>query len=425
MKKNVLVFPCGSEVGLEINRALAHSTHFTLIGANSVDDHGKFVYKNYVSGVPFIDDLNFISVLNLLIEEHNIDFIIPAHDSAVLLMAEHRHLINAVVITSSTATCQLTRSKKSTYELLKNFLPTPCVYNPGNVFQFPVFLKPDVGQGSRGTYKVNNLEELDFCLKKDPSLLILEYLPGKEFTIDCFTDRHGVLLFSEARERARISGGISVNSKAVSDPRFHQLAETINKHIQFQGVWFYQVKERQDGDFVLMEISPRVAGTMSLFRANGVNFIQLSLFDRMGFDVSVLNNGLAIEVDRALISRFQINENYDFVYIDFDDTIIVDNQVNSEAMQFLYQAKNLGKRIILISKHILNISESLNRFCISELLFDEIIILEKNERKSDYIVNLNAIFIDDSFAERKDVLDQLHIPVFSVDAISSLISWRV
>jgi hypothetical protein len=425
MKKNVLVFPCGSEVGLEINRALAHSTHFTLIGANSVDDHGKFVYKNYVSGVPFIDDLNFISVLNLLIEEHNIDFIIPAHDSAVLLMAEHRHLINAVVITSSTATCQLTRSKKSTYELLKNFLPTPCVYNPGNVFQFPVFLKPDVGQGSRGTYKVNNLEELDFYLKKDPSLLILEYLPGKEFTIDCFTDRHGVLLFSEARERARISGGISVNSKAVSDPRFHQLAETINKHIQFQGVWFYQVKERQDGDFVLMEISPRVAGTMSLFRANGVNFIQLSLFDRMGFDVSVLNNGLAIEVDRALISRFQINENYDFVYIDFDDTIIVDNQVNSEAMQFLYQAKNLGKRIILISKHILNISESLNRFCISELLFDEIIILEKNERKSDYIVNLNAIFIDDSFAERKDVLDQLHIPVFSVDAISSLISWRV
>ena len=53
--KNVLVFPCGSEIGLEVNRALANSTHFKLYGGNSVDDHGKFVYKNYISGIPFIE----------------------------------------------------------------------------------------------------------------------------------------------------------------------------------------------------------------------------------------------------------------------------------------------------------------------------------------------------------------------------------
>ena len=41
--KNILVFPCGSEIALEIYRSLRYSTHFKLIGANSLDDHGKFV----------------------------------------------------------------------------------------------------------------------------------------------------------------------------------------------------------------------------------------------------------------------------------------------------------------------------------------------------------------------------------------------
>ena len=47
MKKNILVFPCGSEIALEIYRSVNKSIHFNLIGASSVDDHGKFIYENY------------------------------------------------------------------------------------------------------------------------------------------------------------------------------------------------------------------------------------------------------------------------------------------------------------------------------------------------------------------------------------------
>ena len=46
--KNVLVFPCGSEIGLEIHNALKYSKDFNLFGGSSVDDHGKYVYKNYI-----------------------------------------------------------------------------------------------------------------------------------------------------------------------------------------------------------------------------------------------------------------------------------------------------------------------------------------------------------------------------------------
>jgi len=425
IKNNVLVFPCGSEVGLEVNRALAGSMHFTLFGANSFDNHGKFVYKNYVTGLPLIDAPNFIKEINKVVEQYSIDFIIPAHDSAVLKMAENQETIKAIVITSCAETCKICRSKRRSYELFEKLIPTPKVYTITEKMNFPIFLKPDVGQGTKGTYKVNTREEVEFYFKKNPTLLALEYLPGKEYTVDCFTDKNGTLLFAAGRVRTRIYNGISVNSKQVTDVRFQEIAEIINKTLSFQGVWFYQVKERSNGEFVLMEIAPRIAGTMALFRADGVNFIQLSLFDRMGIDVSILHNNLDIEIDRALSVKFSIGKDYDCVYIDFDDTIIVNNLVNSNIMMFLYQSRNMGKKIVLLSKHKEDIKESLKKFSISDLLFDEIIVLDENENKSDYITNMNSVFIDDSFSERKEVFDKLHIPVFALDAVESLLFWKV
>lgn len=423
--KNVFVFPCGSEIGLEINRALANSIHFNLFGGSSVDDHGKYVYKNYIDNVPYINSPNFIDALNEIIRQHEIDFVIPAHDTAIIKLAENQSQINAMVVTSPLETCRICNSKAKTYELFKNHIPTPEVFENEKQLNYPVFLKPDVGQGSKGTYKVKNEEELTFYLKKDPTILILEYLPGKEYTIDCFTDRNGNLLFVGGRERVRIKSGISVNSKIVENAAFRQIAEKINSILPLQGVWFYQLKERGNGEFVLMEIAPRIAGTMALYRGVGINFIQLSLFDRMGYDVSVLNNHFEIEIDRALISRFALNVEYDFVYVDFDDTIIINNTVNAELIRFLYQAKNSGKKIILITKHIYDINETLSKYAISSLLFEEIIVIERSQNKSSYIKHKKSIFIDDSFAERKEVNESLKIPVFGIDAIESLLYWKV
>ena len=424
MKKNVLVFPCGSEIGLEVNRALANSTHFNLYGSNSVHDHGKFVFKNYIEELLNMEDSNFIEELNKIIDLYRIDFIIPAHDTAILTMAENQSEIKAVVITSFANTCKICRSKGETYELFKDLIPTPYVYNLQEQMNFPVFLKPDIGQGSKGTYMVDSREDLEFYFQKDNTLLVLEYLPGKEYTIDCFTDKDGHLLFAEGRVRNRISNGISVNSSQVKNEQFQKMAQIINRTLSFRGVWFFQVKERADGEMVLMEISPRIAGTMALFRISGVNFVLLSLFDRMGYNVNVMQNDFEVEIDRALIARFTLNIDYDYVYVDFDDTLIVSNSVNTNLINFLYQAKNDDKKIVLITKHRFNLQETFNTFAISNLLFHEIIQIQPSARKTDYVKYKNSIYIDDSFEERRDILETLNIPSFGLDAVESLLCWK-
>ena len=393
MKKRVLVFPCGSEIALEINRALKDSIHFKMVGASSISDHGEYVFKTYIPNIPFVEDAAFIPALQKVCDDYKIDFIFPAHDSVVLKLAQHAHEFKAKIITSSLETNEICRSKEKTY---KKF------------------------QG-----KVSNKHELDFYLSKNSELLILEYLPGREYTIDCFTNRHGKLLFAMGRQRIRISNGISVSSKTVNNPKFIELAEKINKVLSFQGVWFFQVKENTDGEFVLMEIAPRIAGTMGLSLGLGVNFAQLSLFDMMGYDVEIIRNNYEIQIDRALYASYKINLDFDTVYIDFDDVISLQTGVNTDAVKLLYQFKNQKKEIILLTKHAGDIYQKLDDLCISKNLFNKIIHIADTDEKSNYITKNNAVFIDDSFAERQKVMKNKNISVFGVDNLSALIDWRV
>lgn len=413
-KKRVLVFPAGSEIGLEIYRSLRYSKDFELVGASSVDDFGRFVYENYVPNIPTVYEKGFIEAINKVVQDRAIEYIFPAHDDVIVKLAQHQDELKATVVTSPYDTCLLCRSKKHTYDVLCEKIKTPIVYQADNITNFPVFMKPDRGQGSKGVLKANTINEVRLALDNDKSLLILEYLPGKEYTIDCFTDAEGRLIYAEARERTRIINGISVESRPVEIKQCRDMAKIINDNLKLRGVWFFQVKEDTNGELTLLEIAPRVAGTMALDRMKGVNLPLLSLYDRAGIKVSLLNNGFDLVISRALSSRYKINIKYSKVYVDFDDALIFDGKVNPELLAFLYRCINSGKSIHLITRHSKNIKNSLKKYMISEDIFTEIIMVSSSQHKSDFINPQHSIFIDDSFSERKKVHDALSIPVFDV-----------
>lgn len=422
---NILVFPCGSEIGLEIHRSLSFSKFITLYGASSVaSNHGKFVFENYIEDVPDVSDNDFIEKLNVIINSYDIDYVIPAHDSVVLELATHHEEVACEVIGSPYRTCEITRSKRKTYEHLMNKVNVPYVYASGNeIIEYPVFLKPDIGQGSKGTYLAKNKEDVEFYLKKDPTVMILEYLPGDEYTIDCFTDSSGTLKFVGARQRARVSNGISVNSIAVGNEEFTIIANVINTTMKFKGMWFFQLKRNKAGELSLLEISARVSGTMGFYRNMGVNLPLLSVFDLMGYEIEVNKNSYQLEMDRALQSKFKLDISYENVYIDFDDTLVFKEKVNHFLVAFIYQSINHGKKIHLITRHKGDIHQTLEKYRLNGL-FDDVIHLKVNEPKSQSITHVNSILIDDSFAERNEVHINAGIPTFDLDAVEALLSFK-
>jgi Carbamoylphosphate synthase large subunit (split gene in MJ) len=424
----ILVFPCGSEIGMEIWRALKNVKNVELFGAGSTNDHGKYVYKNYVKEIPHIDDEVFHEEMNRIIDKYNIDYIYPAHDAVVTKLSQIQDLLDIPVLVADNRTCNLARSKKETYKFLNKYDFIPKVYNTcKDIDKYPVFLKPDIGQGAQGTVLARNEKEVSFYLHKNPSLIISEYLPGNEFTVDCFTDKNGKLLFCGQRTRSRIKSGISVNSKTVSNSEeVVNIANILNSELKFKGAWFFQVKISNEKKYMLMEFAPRIAGTMELYRMCGINFPLLTLYVFLDQDVTIFNSVPKMELDRAFVNRYKYNhQKYENVYIDFDDTIIVKNKVNTEMMGFLYQSQNNNKKIFLITKHIHNIQKSLKRYNIDKNIFHEIIHLDKNDNKYKYITDKEkSIFIDDSFQERYEVYNHLKIPVFDLDCIDMLKDWR-
>lgn len=423
-KINVLIFPAGEINSIELHDALSTCVNIKVFGASSVERHGKYVFKNYIGDLPNIKEVSFFYEFNNLIEENSIDVVFPTHDTVATFLADNEDKFSAKLIAGDAYTSQICRSKLKTYNLFSDCEFIPKKYDTiENITSYPIFIKPDEGQGSVGTKLINERSELEDII--DNNLIMSEYLPGEEYTVDCLTDKNGNLQFISPRSRDRLLAGVCVAGK--TEPltfEIETIAKTINSRLKFLGLWFFQIKKDINGLFKLLEISTRCAGTMCLTRARGVNLPLLSVYCAMGFEINVLANRYNVTMDRTLISRYFIDYEYDTVYFDLDDTLIVNGEVNLNAIRFLFQCKNKNKDVILLSKHQYDINETLFNYAISKELFTSIIHIKPEASKKDYINSENAIFIDNAFSERKNVFDNLGIPVFDVDGIEVLLDWR-
>jgi carbamoyl-phosphate synthase large subunit len=419
--RRVLVFPAGTEVGLEIHQALQHCKEVELFGAGqAVSNHAPFVYERYHL-LPSIHEENWLPDLVELCHALRIDYIFPAYDDVIVALAQQRADLPAVVLTAPEEACRITRSKSLTYQVLGSVIRVPRTYLSATVTDFPLFVKPDRGQGSQGAQQVRNLSELTAAVASIKDPIVCEYLPGDEYTIDCFSDRERGVLFCGARVRLRMRNGIAVHTRSVPLDGADVLATHIHATLSMRGAWFFQVKRAADGQLVLLEVAPRIAGSMSTHRVQGVNFPLLTIFEHERLPLHLMTLPIHVELDRALHNRYRLDCNYEALYIDLDDTLLLRGRVNLDALLLVFSCINRQIPVVLITRHDGDLSATLRTHRLMGL-FDEVVHLDRTQRKSDFIRRKNAIFLDDSFAERKEVYQCLGIPTFDCSMIDALIS---
>lgn len=398
----VLVFPVGTEISFEIQAALKHEKWIEIIGAAAKGtSHAHFLFEK-VFDVDHVAEPTWLHQLIDICAREGVQFILPAHDDAIVALARHAAEIPATIVTSNRETCEISRSKSQTYETLCGSVRTPHVYATDEVEAFPVFAKPDRGQGSTHTRLILNSDELKLALREIPECLVTEYLPGEEYTVDCFSDRNRGVLFAGARMRRRTRNGIAVNTVCVDLPEAMDLARKIQEKLPFRGAWFFQVKRAEDGVLALLEAAPRIAGSMAAHRVRGVNFALLGIYEAMRVPLQVRSLNTDVEMDRALKNRYRHNVDFTNVFVDLDDTLVVKGQLNVELVAFLFRCVGEGKPVVLITRHAGDLTETLSKLRLTQL-FDHVVHLLEGEPKSAYVEGSKPLFIDDSFRERLDV----------------------
>lgn len=261
---NVLVFPGGMENGIEIYNSLKFCKEIRLFSASSSAPNQAFYLYKKNNIVRDIHDENWISDLNKTIEQNKIDLIYPANSLIIDHLSQNADKIKTEILLPKYDVLELTRSKKRTINILQDLIATPKTYqNISEIKKYPIFVKPDRGYGSQGVYIANSAQEianLDFN-----SFAVQEFLSGKEYTIDCFSDKNAKLLFSSGRERSRIRMGTSMHAELLSPEQenfFEEIANKILSKIKITGAWFFQMKSDENNNLKLLEIDVRIAGTM-------------------------------------------------------------------------------------------------------------------------------------------------------------------
>ncbi|MDH0050807.1 ATP-grasp domain-containing protein [Comamonas terrigena] len=421
-KLKVLVFPCGSENATEIHSALRYSVHVDIYGASSIEDHGRYTFEKYIGDLPNISEKNFDEVFSHLISKLHIDIIFATHDTVHEYLSTRSSTMGFHLVNGDQKSAIIARKKSLTYELFSDLPWAPIVFkDPSYITDWPVIAKPDCGQGGQGVKLVHSLDDAKKIESTIQDPVWMEYLTGDEITVDCFTDRNRNLLWVGPRTRERIKAGISMRSTFLPPTEsIREIATTINQRVTFRGPWFFQLKKDNFSQWKLLEFSCRVAGTMVSQRAKGINLPLMTIQDFLNRNLTTLPNKFIRLIDRKISTRAELNFDYEKVYIDLDETLIINNKAVPTVLSFVYQSIANGKKIILITRHTRDIKKSLASAKICIDIFDEIIHVKDGSYKSIFIHG-KSIFIDNHFPERLDVALQKKIPTLDVDTLEFFI----
>ena len=276
-------------MGLEIHHSLEKVSDVEVWGCTSVPDHSRFVYDKLVQVEETVSHPNFVRRLEEVVRDNGIDCVLPANDLVCAKLAG-THL---PVVGSSKEACDLVVSKLDLYEHFCGVVNVPEVYS--KIKSYPVFLKPNCGSGAKDCRVVNSKRELDFYLNEH---LVMEYLPGDEYTVDCFTDWKGVLRYVGPRTRERMACGLAVSTTTFKSDRMETIARKINSSVGFNGAWFFQLKKNVNHELTLTDLGCRIAGSSVASRMKGVNLSHLNIlnFKKMDFEISEKGE---VEVSRS------------------------------------------------------------------------------------------------------------------------------
>lgn len=145
----------------------------------------------------------------------------------------------------------------------------------------PFIVKPRFGAGGRGFAVFQALDAVA-PLPRDGSLILQEYLPGEEFSIDVLARPDGHVVAAVPRRRDKVDSGIAVAGRTVRDPALIAFGRAVAEAVGVTGVVNVQTRQAADGTAALLEVNARFPGTMALTRVAGVDMPRLAAAAALG-----------------------------------------------------------------------------------------------------------------------------------------------
>ncbi len=316
IKQNFLITGVGAP-GTQGTLRCLKSPGVKFIGVDMNPQCAGSHFVDHFYPVPGPEDKNYLGAIAALCHQHDVSLIIPQTTREIeVLSANFRDL---KVMVSPYAALKKANDKLAMIKIFEELgFPVPkyrlatskemlveAAHDLGYP-EKPVAIKPPKSNGMRGfrilqsscltskrflSEKPSGIEiSLDHMLEilengKDwPQLLVTEYLPGDEYSVDAFIG--GKASIAIVRKRDLIRSGISFRTTPINHPLMEKMTLDAGKYLGLRYVFGMQYKLDSEGVPKILECNPRVQGTMAATLNTGINLIWAGVLEALGSPVA-------------------------------------------------------------------------------------------------------------------------------------------
>ena len=269
--------------------------------------------KQYVKNFFIISHGNSEKYIHELIKyciENSIEYLFPLSDSEIISINKNKYFFDQKNIkifgNTNQKICDIFEKEKllnyvhkinpsviPEYKIIKNEIDFKNGYDFFKKKNKVMCIKPSVGHGSRGFRIIKDTSYKDYISKKllpymsydqylsmiskikIDTMIAMEYLPGKEYSVDCIKYRND--FYCVIRSRDEIINGIASKGTICELPELLDISKEIYEYFEFNSNVNIQFKESEDGKFKILEINPRLSGSISFSIKAGIDLIQIGL----------------------------------------------------------------------------------------------------------------------------------------------------
>lgn len=261
---------------------------------------------------------SYLDQLVSICEHEDVDVIIPQNTLELSVLAEKRSLfshIGTLIAVSDTSAISIANDKYRLMQMAEKIgVPTPesflvdnsdALNRAATMLGWPekrVVVKPPLSNGMRGVRIIDEsldlkrlfysekptslfvkIETLNEILGSNfPPLLVMEYLPNAEYTVDVLKARKYTII---PRRRDLIRSGITFHGTVEYREDLIDYTQTLSEATGLDYAFGFQFKMDEYGIPTLLESNPRVQGTMVLSTFAGANIIYSAVKRALDEDV--------------------------------------------------------------------------------------------------------------------------------------------
>lgn len=234
------------------------------------------VYSRYFKKNSIINE-GSLKEIEDLIKKLEIDVFIPVINSKLELFWGNREMFGDTLNYLGTFdSYKVLNDKNELYLLAKSLnIPVPSKYDDIQSAQFPYVVKPTNLSSAKGVVYVRQESDVP-VFENSSKMIIQQYVEGTGVGYS-FYCKNGIITNGYGHERLAeypVSGGSSTYRKEFIDHRIKKYASEIVKKLDYTGFAMFEYKYTPDDKIFLIEVNPRIWGSVNQGLTNGTNYFE-------------------------------------------------------------------------------------------------------------------------------------------------------